>query len=70
MALGGIAGPATRVILAGDPHQLGPVLYSRAAAEAGLAVPLMERLMRDFPAYAKVRKDECAKIRGSNPLSG
>lgn len=53
VSLGGVAGPGTRIILAGDPHQLGPVLYSRDAAKAGLAVPLMERLMRDFDCYAK-----------------
>lgn len=53
VALGGVAGPNTRIVLAGDPHQLGPVLYSRHAAAKGLATPLMERLMRDFSCYAK-----------------
>uniref|UniRef100_A0A2H1VG04 RNA helicase n=1 Tax=Spodoptera frugiperda TaxID=7108 RepID=A0A2H1VG04_SPOFR len=34
------------LVLAGDPHQLGPVVISRHAAEIGLGTSLMERLMK------------------------
>jgi len=40
-----------RLILGGDPCQLGPVVASNVAKEHGLEVSLMERLMRDFPRY-------------------
>ena len=33
-------------MLAGDPHQLGPVLSSRLASTHGLGLSLLERLMR------------------------
>lgn len=36
-----------RVVFAGDPCQLPPTILSPAAADAGLAVSLMERAMRD-----------------------
>ncbi|KAF8267992.1 P-loop containing nucleoside triphosphate hydrolase protein [Lactarius quietus] len=36
----------TNVILAGDPHQLGPVIKSSAASGAGLGKSYLERLMR------------------------
>ncbi len=35
----------TNVILAGDPHQLGPVIKSSAASTAGLGKSYLERLM-------------------------
>ena len=35
----------TNVILAGDPHQLGPVIKSSAASAAGLGKSYLERLM-------------------------
>jgi len=40
-----------RLVLGGDPCQLGPVVASNVAKEHGLEVSLMERLMRDFPRY-------------------
>ncbi|KDO32876.1 hypothetical protein SPRG_02568 [Saprolegnia parasitica CBS 223.65] len=43
--LGPLALPATVVVLAGDPKQLGPVVKSAVAAKHGLGMSLMERLM-------------------------
>lgn len=48
-ALAGLAGPETCVVLAGDPMQLGPVVHSSVAKEAGLGVSLMERLLNREP---------------------
>lgn len=52
-ALAGLAGPATSVVLAGDPKQLGPVIHSGVAREAGLGLSLLERLT-SMPPYAAV----------------
>lgn len=41
----------TNVILAGDPHQLGPVIKSTAASDAGLGKSYLERLMRISQIY-------------------
>ncbi|KAH8986277.1 P-loop containing nucleoside triphosphate hydrolase protein [Lactarius deliciosus] len=41
----------TNVILAGDPHQLGPVIKSSAASDAGLGKSYLERLMRISKIY-------------------
>lgn len=52
LALAGFAGlatAATRVVLAGDPRQLGPIVHSRAAADAGLGLSWMERLLSREP---------------------
>jgi helicase MOV-10 len=35
----------TNVVVAGDPHQLGPVIKSSPASEAGLGKSYLERLM-------------------------
>ncbi|KAF9414337.1 hypothetical protein HW555_007734 [Spodoptera exigua] len=45
------------LILAGDPHQLGPVVISRNAAEIGLGTSLMERLKKDNSLYSDSRND-------------
>ena len=37
--------PHSKVVLAGDPKQLGPVVKSRMAKHFGFGVSLMERLM-------------------------
>lgn len=42
----------TNVILAGDPHQLGPVIKSSAASAEGLGKSYIERLMRISKIYA------------------
>ncbi len=44
---------ARKLVLAGDPLQLPPTIYSEEAAKKGLAVTLMERLMPDLPDAAK-----------------
>lgn len=52
LALAGVAGLATastRVILAGDPKQLGPIVHSRIAAASGLGLSWMERLLSREP---------------------
>jgi len=50
----------TNIILAGDPHQLGPMIKSPTAARSGLGKSYFERLMlmRDIygPADTQVRK--------------
>lgn len=42
----------TKIVLCGDPQQLGPVLKSRRAIELGFGVSLMERLM-EMPCYRR-----------------
>ncbi|XP_035254938.1 probable helicase with zinc finger domain isoform X3 [Anguilla anguilla] len=44
-----LAGPSTRVVLAGDPAQLPPLVYSEFARERGLQRPLLERLSGLYP---------------------
>ncbi|CAN9498960.1 unnamed protein product [Ophioblennius macclurei] len=41
-----------QIVLAGDPHQLGPVVKSRSAGDFGLGVSLLERLMAN-PLYSR-----------------
>lgn len=49
-----------KIVLAGDPKQLGPVVKSKLAEAFGLGVSLLERLMAS-PLYACTEK-------GYNPL--
>ena len=52
IALGGILGPECgQLVMAGDPHQLGPIVRSSLAATHGLARSLLERLMSAVPYY-------------------
>ncbi|XP_061088357.1 probable helicase with zinc finger domain [Conger conger] len=44
-----LAGRSTRVVLAGDPGQLPPLVYSEFARERGLQRPLLERLCGLYP---------------------
>ncbi|XP_022817398.1 putative helicase mov-10-B.1 [Spodoptera litura] len=44
------------LVLAGDPHQLGPVVISRTAARIGLGTSLMERLMKTNDLYSDDEK--------------
>lgn len=46
---------ARRFVLVGDTNQLPPLVTSKEAAEAGLAVSLFERLSKAHP---QVRLDE------------
>lgn len=61
-ALAGLAGASTSVVLAGDPKQLGPIIHSGVAREAGLKLSLLERLT-GMPPYAAV-------LEGSGAASG
>lgn len=45
VAVAGLLGPAGRLVMAGDPRQLGPVVRSQLAVKNGLATSLLERLM-------------------------
>ncbi|KAI8475548.1 MAG: P-loop containing nucleoside triphosphate hydrolase protein [Monoraphidium minutum] len=53
----GLAGPSTRVVLVGDPRQLGPVVHSRLALDKGLALSWMERLIGRHPYVPSARGD-------------
>jgi hypothetical protein len=44
-----VADGGSRLVLAGDPKQLGPVLRSPAALEGGLGLSFLERLTDDLP---------------------
>jgi hypothetical protein len=69
-ALAGLAGPKARVVLAGDPRQLGPVIHSRLARRHGLGVSWMERLMTRAP-YAPSNKARpaCGRRTGARASS-
>ena len=45
-----LAGPSTAVVMAGDPHQLGPTTFSKIESVHGLHCSIMERLA-NMPAY-------------------
>ncbi|BGO95755.1 hypothetical protein NBRC10512_001591 [Rhodotorula toruloides] len=47
-----LAGDRTKVVLAGDPHQLGPVIHSHVSSNLGLQTSLLERLM-SLPDYVE-----------------
>jgi len=46
VAVESVLGVNGRLVLAGDPHQLGPLLRSNVAVGHGLAVSILERLMK------------------------
>jgi helicase MOV-10 len=50
----------TRLILAGDPQQLGPVILSPLARQCGLELSMLERLAKWCPVYAR---KEGAKVK-------
>ncbi|RCV46449.1 hypothetical protein SETIT_9G532900v2 [Setaria italica] len=49
--LSGLCGRNTVVVLAGDPMQLGPVVYSKQAEKDGLGISYLQRLLFDFEPY-------------------
>jgi helicase MOV-10 len=65
--MAGLAGPTTSVVLAGDPKQLGPVIHSGVAKEAGLGVSLLERLT-GMPPYATVVNGDGGSSSSGNGL--
>jgi superfamily I DNA and/or RNA helicase len=50
--------PGGRLVLAGDPEQLGPVLRSRVAARFGLATSMLERLTKQEPLGPHARRTD------------
>lgn len=56
----------TQVVLAGDPHQLGPILASHLASTYGMGLSLLERLM-ERPAYQR-DKDKFSDHGNYDPL--
>eukprot|EP01113_Clastostelium_recurvatum_P027574 TRINITY_DN3329_c0_g1_i2.p1 TRINITY_DN3329_c0_g1~~TRINITY_DN3329_c0_g1_i2.p1 ORF type:complete len:1003 (+),score=212.55 TRINITY_DN3329_c0_g1_i2:117-3125(+) len=63
----GLVGPDTRVVLAGDPRQLGPVLQSPVARQHGLELSLLERLITAASPYAKTTAPNMMQFGGYNP---
>ncbi|CAN6302206.1 unnamed protein product [Urochloa humidicola] len=49
--LSGLCGRDTVVVLAGDPMQLGPVVYCKQADMDGLGISYLQRLLSDFEQY-------------------
>ncbi|CAK1552284.1 unnamed protein product [Leptosia nina] len=45
----GLLAPTGKLILAGDPQQLGPICLSRSAKDRGLGQSLLERLKTTYP---------------------
>ncbi|KAG1680363.1 hypothetical protein FOA52_015454 [Chlamydomonas sp. UWO 241] len=57
-ALAGLVGPSTRIVLAGDPRQLGPVVHSALAKRHGLDVSAMESQLAR-PPYCRPKCRAC-----------
>uniref|UniRef100_A0ACD5TUW5 Uncharacterized protein n=2 Tax=Avena sativa TaxID=4498 RepID=A0ACD5TUW5_AVESA len=49
--LSGLCGRDTVVVLAGDPMQLGPVVFCKQADKDGLGTSYLQRLIHDFEQY-------------------
>ncbi|PUZ42738.1 hypothetical protein GQ55_9G606500 [Panicum hallii var. hallii] len=49
--LSGLCGRDTVVVLAGDPKQLGPVVFCKQADKEGLGISYLQRLFFDFEQY-------------------
>eukprot|EP01033_Poteriospumella_lacustris_P016133 gene16133-11537_t len=63
-----LASAATRLIVAGDPEQLGPVIQSSVATHAGLAMSLLERYTSMVPLYRRHHEDgQYTETLGYNP---
>uniref|UniRef100_A0A0D9VPT7 RNA helicase n=1 Tax=Leersia perrieri TaxID=77586 RepID=A0A0D9VPT7_9ORYZ len=50
--LSGLCGRDTVVVLAGDPMQLGPVVFCKQAEQDGLGKSYLQRLLREYEQYS------------------
>jgi hypothetical protein len=62
----GLASETTKIVLGGDPKQLGPVIASSIAKQYGLGISLLERLVNNCPAYEK--SEEFKEFSQYNPV--
>lgn len=62
-----LASEHTRLVMAGDPEQLGPVVQSSVASQAGLAMSLLERYTSKVPLYRHHDDGQFADTLGYNP---
>eukprot|EP01033_Poteriospumella_lacustris_P015728 gene15729-11255_t len=62
-----LASEHTRLIMAGDPEQLGPVVQSSVASQAGLAMSLLERYTSKVPLYRHHDDGQFVDTLGYNP---
>lgn len=60
--LSGLCGRDTVVVLAGDPMQLGPVVYSKQAEKEGLGISYLQRLLFDFEQYQTGDRNYVTKL--------
>ena len=57
--------PTCSVVLAGDPHQLGPVVHSSQATAAGLGTSLIEMFMK-----GRTNARDAEEVNVSAPVAG
>ncbi|CAN6290597.1 unnamed protein product [Urochloa humidicola] len=60
--LSGLCGRDTVVVLAGDPMQLGPVVYCKQADKDGLGISYLQRLLFDFEQYQRGNPNYVTKL--------
>jgi helicase MOV-10 len=60
--LSGLCRRDTVVVLAGDPMQLGPVVYCKQADKEGLGISYLQRLLSDFEPYESGNPNYVTKL--------